>query len=81
MKALLLAAGLGKRLRPLTETIPKCLVSIGGKVLIDFWLEQLISAGIEEILINTHYFPEQVEQHIQTTPFQKIFGLFMKKNF
>ena len=51
MRAILLAAGLGTRLRPITDTIPKCLVPINGKPLIDYWLEQLTKAGIEKFLI------------------------------
>ncbi len=80
MKALLLAAGLGKRLRPLTEKIPKCLVPIGNQRLLDFWLQQLITAGVQDILINTHYFSEQVERHIQQSPFQKYVQLVHEKN-
>jgi mannose-1-phosphate guanylyltransferase len=69
MRALLLAAGYGKRLRPVTDTIPKCLVPIHGKILIDYWLEQLTKAGIERFLINTHYLHEQVERHIESSKF------------
>ena len=61
MRAILLAAGLGTRLRPITDKIPKCLVPINGKPLIDYWLEQLTKAGIEKFLINTHYLHEKVE--------------------
>ena len=66
MKALLLAAGLGTRLRPLTDDIPKCLVPICGKVLIDHWFELLLSQGVTRILVNTHYFSEAVSRHIET---------------
>jgi mannose-1-phosphate guanylyltransferase len=59
-KALLLAGGMGTRLKPLTDSIPKCLVSIGGKPLLAYWLESLSKAGVERILINTHYLSEQV---------------------
>ena len=64
MKALLLAAGLGTRLRPITNTIPKCLVPINGKPLLEYWLENLSASGISEFLINTHYFSEQVEDYV-----------------
>lgn len=64
MKAFLLAAGLGTRLRPLTNTIPKCLVPINGRPLLDYWLELLVSQGIEKVLINTHYFADQVEDYL-----------------
>jgi len=59
-KAFLLAAGLGTRLRPLTEQIPKCLVPIHGKPLLSIWLETCEELGIREILINTHHLAEQV---------------------
>lgn len=65
MKAVLLAAGLGSRLRPLTNTIPKCLVPINGKPLIDFWLELLTkNSHIDEIFINVSYLKEQVVTHL-----------------
>ena len=55
MRAVLLAAGLGTRLRPLTDTVPKCLVPIKGKPLLDIWIESLLQAGVESILVNLHY--------------------------
>lgn len=64
MRALLLAAGLGTRLRPITNTIPKCLVEINGRPLLDFWIEMLSAAGITEILVNLHYLPEQVRAYL-----------------
>lgn len=65
MKALLLAAGLGTRLRPLTDTVPKCLVPIKGRPLLDYWLELLLGGGaIEHVLINTHWLAEEVERHV-----------------
>jgi mannose-1-phosphate guanylyltransferase len=67
MRALLLAAGLGTRLRPLTETVPKCLVPIHGKPLLDYWLEHLFAAGIERILVNTHWLPEAVRAHVSAS--------------
>lgn len=60
MKALLLAAGLGTRLRPITNTLPKCLVPIHGRPLLEYWLDLLLGNEISDVLINTHYFPEQV---------------------
>jgi mannose-1-phosphate guanylyltransferase len=65
MRAILLAAGFGTRLRPLTDTIPKCLVPIKGRPLLDIWLERLTQAGIGPFLINTHYLAEQVEAFIE----------------
>ena len=75
MRAILLAAGLGTRLRPITNTIPKCLVPINGKPLIDYWLEQLTKAGIEKFLINTHYLHEQVEAYIERSKFAGMVNL------
>ena len=68
MKALLLAAGLGTRLRPLTNTIPKCLVPIKGKPLLGYWLEMLLANGIEHIYINTHYLPKVVQLFVRSHP-------------
>jgi mannose-1-phosphate guanylyltransferase len=70
MKAILLAAGLGTRLRPLTNTIPKCLVPIHGQPLLGIWLERLTKAGIDSFLINTHYLAEQVEQFVTASPYR-----------
>lgn len=64
MKAIILAAGLGTRLRPLTETIPKPLVPIAGKPLLTYHLDHLSQHGITEVLINIHYLPEQMEAFV-----------------
>ena len=79
MRAILLAAGLGARLRPITDTIPKCLVPINGKPLIDYWLEQLTKAGIEKFLINTHHLHEQVESYIEQSKFAGMVNLVYEK--
>jgi len=63
-KALLLTAGLGTRLRPLTDTVPKCLVDIAGRPLLDYWFEALGEAGIRDVLVNTHHLPEPVRRFI-----------------
>jgi MurNAc alpha-1-phosphate uridylyltransferase len=60
MKAMILAAGLGKRMRPLTEHTPKPLLKIGTRYLIEFHLEKLAKAGIKEVVINTHWLAEQI---------------------
>jgi mannose-1-phosphate guanylyltransferase len=65
MKAFLLAAGHGTRLRPLTDSIPKCLVPIRGKPLLDIWLDLCARSGIHDILINLHAHSKPVEQHLQ----------------
>jgi len=67
MKALLLAAGLGTRLRPLTNTIPKCMVPVRGRPLLDYWLDLLLSAGIEQLLVNTHYLPDVVREFVRSS--------------
>ena len=64
MRALLLAAGLGTRLRPLTESVPKCLVPIKGIPLLGIWLERLTQANIGPFLINTHYLANKVKGFI-----------------
>ncbi len=68
--AILLAAGMGTRLRPLTDLLPKCLVPIHGRPLLDYWLEPLVTAGVDQILINTHYKSELVESYVQMTPWR-----------
>lgn len=62
--ALLLAGGLGTRLRPLTDHVPKCLVEIGGRSLLDHWRDALSAAGVAEARINTHHLPDPVRAWI-----------------
>ena len=62
IRALLLSAGFGTRLRPLTYKIPKCLVEINGESLLENWLKKLESIGCDEVLINTHYLSSQVNK-------------------
>jgi len=69
MKAILLAAGLGTRLRPITDRIPKCLVPIKGIPLLGIWLNSLHKNNIGPYLINTHYLAEQVEAFITASDF------------
>jgi len=64
-RAFLLAAGLGTRLRPLTDKLPKCLLPIGDKPLLQIWLENLARHGVDEVLINTHWCAGQVEEFLQ----------------
>ena len=68
MKAFLLAAGAGTRLRPLTDRIPKCLIPIGGKPLLEIWLEQLAQLGVTEVRVNTHHLAGQVEAYVAARP-------------
>jgi mannose-1-phosphate guanylyltransferase len=69
MKAILLAAGLGTRLRPLTDVIPKCLVPINGRPLLEYWIKYLTKAGITSILVNVHYLAESVKRYIEESDF------------
>ena len=64
MKAMILAAGLGKRLRPLTLKIPKALIEINQKALILYHLEKLKSIGVEEVVINLHYHGEMIKSFL-----------------
>lgn len=69
MRALILAAGLGTRLRPLTETVPKCLAPIRGKALLDYWFDLLFTSRmVERALVNTSYLAEQVRSHVARSP-------------
>ena len=70
MKTILLAAGFGTRLRPLTDTIPKCLVPIKGKPLLQIWLERLTESGFDKFLINTHYLSNQVNDFVYSSKFK-----------
>lgn len=63
-KAFLLAAGLGTRLRPLTDATPKCLVPVRGRPLCDYWFALCAAHGIEEILMNTHHLADQVRAYV-----------------
>ena len=63
-RAMVLAAGLGTRMRFLTEARPKPLVAVGGKPLIDHVLDKLATAGVETAIVNVHYFADQIEQHL-----------------
>lgn len=70
MRALLLAAGMGTRLRPLTDSLPKCLVPIHGKPLLGYWFDLLFRGGIERALVNTHYLPDQVRNYVGASPWR-----------
>ncbi len=63
-KAMVLAAGMGTRMRPLTDRVPKPLVEVGGKALIDHVLDRLADAGVERAVVNVHHFAEQIERHL-----------------
>lgn len=64
MKAFLLAAGIGSRLRPITSTTPKCMLEIGGRPLLGIWLDELAAAETDEVLVNLHYLPDVVRAYV-----------------
>lgn len=72
MKAMILAAGLGTRLKPLTDHKPKALVEIAGKPMLEWVILKLIKTGIKEIIINVHHYPEQVLSFLEE---KKNFGI------
>ena len=62
--AMVMAAGLGKRMLPLTATTPKPLIEVGGKKLIDYMIAHLADAGIGRAVVNVHYLPDQIEAYL-----------------
>ena len=60
-KAFVFAAGLGTRMRPLTSTLPKPLVQVGGRSLLDHMLDRLVESGVEEAIVNVHWLADQIE--------------------
>jgi NDP-sugar pyrophosphorylase family protein len=65
MKAMVLAAGLGTRLRPLTGDRPKALVTVGGRTMLEIVLARLRAAGVTEVIVNAHHFAEQIEHFVK----------------
>ncbi len=63
--AIVLAAGLGQRMRPITDTLPKPLVQVGGRAMIDYALDRLAEAGIERAVVNVHHLADKVEEHLR----------------
>jgi mannose-1-phosphate guanylyltransferase len=75
MKAMILAAGLGTRLRPITDNRPKALVEIAGRTLLEITLSRLYAFGIREVIINVHHFPEMILEYLKTNDY---FGMRME---
>ncbi len=63
--AMVLAAGLGTRMRPLTDRVPKPLIEVGGKALIDHALDKLAAVGVERAIVNVHHMADAIERHLQ----------------
>jgi len=63
-RAMVLAAGLGLRMRPITETLPKALVPLAGRALLDHAIDRLAAAGVERVVVNAHYLAEMVRRHL-----------------
>lgn len=72
MKALIFAAGLGTRLKPITDSLPKALVPIAGKPLLEHVILKLKSAGFDEIIINVHHFPDQIIDFLKANNYFQI---------
>lgn len=71
-KGMVLAAGLGTRMRPLTNTLPKPLIPVLGQTLLDRALDWMQSGGVEDVVVNTHYLAPQIEAHVQNRPRPRI---------
>jgi len=68
VQAMVLAAGLGTRLRPITDSLPKPLVRVAGKPMIDYALDALADAGVRRTVVNVHHFADQMEAHLKAYP-------------
>lgn len=71
-KAMVLAAGLGLRMRPLTDTMPKPLVPVAGQPLLDHVLDKLAAVDVRDAIVNVHYLPDQIIDHVKTRTAPKV---------
>jgi NDP-sugar pyrophosphorylase family protein len=69
MKAMILAAGLGTRMKPLTNIMPKALVDVNGRTLLEIAINKLIKADVDEIVVNVHHFANQIEAFLKSRDF------------
>ncbi|HRE40059.1 MAG TPA: sugar phosphate nucleotidyltransferase [Ignavibacteria bacterium] len=76
-KGMILSAGFGTRLKPLTDTLPKALVEFKGKPMIEYQIDRLKNAGCEEIIINTHHFADKMEEYF----YQRDFGIKIRLSY
>jgi N-acetyl-alpha-D-muramate 1-phosphate uridylyltransferase len=77
---MVMAAGLGTRMRPLTNDRPKPLVQVGGKAMIDHCFDKLEEAGVETVIVNVHYFPDMLEAHLQSANYPFEFRISDERN-
>ena len=70
--AMVFAAGLGTRMRPVTETLPKPLVQVHGRTLIDSCLDRLAESGVERAIVNVHWLADQIESHLASRQAPKV---------
>ncbi len=75
MKAILLTAGYGSRLKPLTDILPKCLFPINGRPLVGYWLSMLKDAGLNSVLLNLHYLGDKMKEWIELSPYSSLVRL------
>lgn len=68
--AMVLAAGIATRLRPLTDHLPKCLLPVGGEPLLGRWIRQLAAAGFSRVLVNTHHHADRVREYCESHAFE-----------
>tara|TARA_Y100000741_G_scaffold14286_1_gene11278 strand:- start:218 stop:892 length:675 start_codon:yes stop_codon:yes gene_type:complete len=79
MKALLLSAGYGKRMRPLTLTTPKCLIKIKNKTLLGLWLDKLKKLNINDCLVNTHHLSKKINKFLEENYDKKVKTVYERK--
>ncbi|MDD4601664.1 MAG: nucleotidyltransferase family protein [Negativicutes bacterium] len=79
MRALLLAAGLGTRLQPITDTVPKCLIEIDGKPLLEYWVSMLYKGGVYPLLVNLYHHADKVINYINNSQYREYIMTVLEK--